>query len=686
MRRFLLIFLFISCFFNSKAATIYWDGGALTSNWSDAANWSPDGIPTSADDVVLDNSLVNSSYSVNLPGGSVTVTVNTLTITPFGSYNITLTLSSGNTADPGLDVTGSGDALVLNNGAILKNASGAASGSGISITNTFRINNGGHYIHNTGRQNAPIVSKLSTAVGTELGEFEYDDPTGSTILSLSGSTFGTLTLSALTNGTTSYIGSGAMNCNVKGNLNIYTGVSFAISMSANFIVAGNYTQASPSTFNLQSSTNNNTVQIGGNFTFDGSITESNTGLPILELNGSSNQSITAASGTITGDVTFKMNNASGATLNSPLSLPYDLILTAGNIDLGANNLTVSGSITGGGTSSYIKTSGTGYLKQISVNNLAFPIGNSSYNPVTISNAGGTNNFYARVQDGIIPSIAFPTYGINRTWSVYSSANTSGVTAAFQYRGVDANAGVPQPQNMELLINTDPITPGPWSIVAGNGTLTPSGTDPYVVTTLTSLTISTSSQVGYALGKSGGWILPVDCIISCKAEKRNNTGFISWAVNSCNDISSFEIQRSSANSSFQTIGTIIPAANETGFTFIDRSLLNGTNLYRIRINKLSGSLKYSNTVALIHNSNDILITSIAPNPAQSSATITVSAARQTIIELKIFDMSGRIVKQWQSSFAEGSNTVVLNVEGLPPGVYHLLAGSADAKSFSRFIKQ
>jgi hypothetical protein len=30
-----------------------WDGGAGTANWHDAANWSPDGVPAAADDVVI---------------------------------------------------------------------------------------------------------------------------------------------------------------------------------------------------------------------------------------------------------------------------------------------------------------------------------------------------------------------------------------------------------------------------------------------------------------------------------------------------------------------------------------------------------------------------------------------------------------------------------------------------------
>ena len=56
--------------------------------------------------------------------------------------------------------------------------------SGVSINSTFRINNGGRYIHNTSRQNLPLVSQLSIVTGTERGIFEYDVPT-STAYSIS---------------------------------------------------------------------------------------------------------------------------------------------------------------------------------------------------------------------------------------------------------------------------------------------------------------------------------------------------------------------------------------------------------------------------------------------------------------------------------------------------------------------
>lgn len=680
MKRFLCASLLLILSFTSRSQ-ITWDGEGGDGLWATATNWVGNVAPTSTDNVVLDNSVVPGSYTVNLPAGAVTVTVNTLTITPSGVNNITLILPTTNTAIPALDILSAGDALVLDNGAILKNSSGAASGVAISIADVFRINNGGHYIHNTGTGNFSIVNRLSTAAGTELGEFEYDVPTSGYGISVAGRTYGTLTIKAVENaGPTTYTGSGIAACNVNGNLNINADVTFTLDMSGNFIVDGNYNQAATSTFNLQSSTNNNTVSIAGDLIINGAITKSGTGLPTLELNGTANQNITATTGTISNNVTVNMNNSSGATLNTALALPYNLTLTAGTIDIGANNLTVAGTITGGGTSTFIKTSGAGVLTLGTVSTKIFPIGNTSYNPITISNGGGVNNFSARVETGINPGPLLPTYGINRTWNIYASAVTTNVTVAFQYAGIDANAGVPQPQAMEILLYS-----GAWSIIAGNTSINPTGSDPYVVTTTTALTINNSS-VPYALGKSGGWVLPIDCIISTRAQKRNNTGIISWTVNSCSDVRSFEVQRSVGNGGYQTIGTINPGANQVDFSFTDPSLARGTNLYRIKVNRLAGSIKYSNTVALIYDSNELLITSVAPNPVHDVTTLTLSTARQGSASFKVYDVSGNLVKQWQANIAEGNNTIEMNVTSLPAGMYQVLVSTTDARTVTRFVKQ
>jgi hypothetical protein len=233
---------------NTAAAAICTWTGAIDVNWNNSGNWSCAAVPGSDDEVVLDNSELAGSYSITLPTGATTTTIRKLTITPNGGNNITLILPSTNTGNPGLlvgDSTAGTDDITLNEGAILVNSSGAGAGSGIAFqtaaNGTFRINNGGRYVHNTTRANTALVSQLSTAAGTENGVFEFDvSGTGSYAISASGRTFGSLVLTR-TAGPAIYTASGGSALTIRGNFTINSGVTFNNSMTGANNIAGNWT-------------------------------------------------------------------------------------------------------------------------------------------------------------------------------------------------------------------------------------------------------------------------------------------------------------------------------------------------------------------------------------------------------------------------------------------------------------
>jgi len=234
---------------------VKWDGGASTTAWSDAANWSGNAVPGSTDIVVLDNSYVSGSYSVILPSGSVKTTFLKLSITPTLPNTITLTLPVENTYgasnDAGLvvgDNTSSTDDIIINEGGVLVNSSGGSAGNGIQVNGiangTCRINNGGKYIHNSARSTAGIVPLLSTTVGTETGIFEYDAPgTSSYSLSASGRTYGSLTLTR-SSGAATYTSTGGSALTIKGNFTINSGVTYTTTMTGALNIAGNLTNNS----------------------------------------------------------------------------------------------------------------------------------------------------------------------------------------------------------------------------------------------------------------------------------------------------------------------------------------------------------------------------------------------------------------------------------------------------------
>lgn len=365
----------------------------------------------------------------------------------------------------------------------------------------------------------------------------------------------------------------------------------------------------------------------------------------------------------------------------------NLLSTNTYIELGANDLNVTGTINGGSVTSYIRTDvNGGVLKLNSIDATAkvFPIGETTYNPLEISN-GNNADYSARVRTGIVdPNGAIPTDAVNRTWYIHASATTPGVTVKYQYSnnaGELTGTAITQPASMEIL-QSDFTT---WHLSVGNTTIMSTPGPPHTVTSAVGLTIN-NTPVPYSLGVTGTIILSVDCIISCESKKVNNNGVISFNINSCAGVNSFEIQRSVNGSSFETIGIVSPGISQLLFSFTDASLQKGMNLYRIKVNRASGAVKYSNTTAIINDNKGVLISTISPNPVQSRAEITISAAKPGAVHIGIYDIAGRVIKQWQVPASEGSNRIIMNLDGLQAGVYHLVISGEEAKTSYRFVKQ
>jgi hypothetical protein len=680
---------FIFC--NISSAQITWDGGGDGISWSDANNWLGDVVPGTSDNVVLDNSAVLISYTVNLPSGLITTTINTLIITPSGANTIQLNLPNTNTGTPGLSVTGTGDALILNAGAILKNSSGAGSGTGITITNTFRINNGGHYLHNTARANAGIISQLSNAAGTETGEFEFDDPSGSTIVSLSGRTFGTLTLSAITNGTVSYIGSGASVCNVRGSLNINTGVNFAISMSANFIIAGNYNQAGGSTFNLQTSTNNNLVLIAGDISSTGTITESGSGLPVLQLNGTSNQNISFGSGNISNSVSVEINNSAGATLLSSFLLPYRLILTIGKITSSSSNLlTLSddATVTGGSSSSFVN----GPMKKVGDDVFTFPVGKGTiYSPIGISGGTGaatTDEFTAEYIRNNPQTVFGTTYqtGIDHISYVEYWTLTRDVGVAFKIISLDVHetSFCLQPNNTFISWysgtqwTNEPSTASGFTACGAYqcGTLTMNS----AVSAFGPFTLATDLPFNANP-------LPIVLRNFSVVKIQDKVG-LEWELAEYASTNvRFEIQRSTDNIHFTTIASL--PGNETSrqYNITDKGLPQGIIYYRLKITEPDGNTAFSRIVSLNNSTTVPGNVSLSPSVISSGTKLVFFAPDAEQVKIQVADITGKI---WMSKLihtSAGNNHLSLNLFHLPAGLYILkIYSSGNRFEALKFVRQ
>lgn len=372
--------------------TLKWDGQASDGQWANELNWSTDRVPGPDDEVVLDNTFITGNYTVTLPSGNMLISIISLIIQPASSI-IQCTLPASNTASPALLLNGIGDVFILHNGAVFRNASGASAGTPVTVTadGFFRINNGGHYIHQTTRGHTDfLVSRLSAADGTENGVFEFDVPgTASYTVSVSGRVFGQLVFSATSSGAVrTYTGAGINPVLIRGGLIIGANAIFSYGANTDTItIQGNSVIEAGGVLNIANGSNSSTIRVKGDLDNRGLITEtgSSTSSSVI-INGDVLQSITCT-GNISQQVTMIMDNEAGLMLATPLHLSHGIQFRKGKIySTTANMLSlgVVASCSGGSGSGFVQ----GPMKKAGTAAFTFPVGAGGiYAPVTIGTGG-----------------------------------------------------------------------------------------------------------------------------------------------------------------------------------------------------------------------------------------------------------------------------------------------------------
>ena len=631
---FILLFIGLSCFAQKK-----WDGGGGNSQWSNALNWSGNTVPTTIDDVVLDNSILAPSYSVILP--ATAVTVRTITITPSASATIDLTLDPANNLVPGLTVTGPGYGLVINRGGIFRNSSGSTSGTTVSVTDSIRINNDGKYIHNSRSGHAANAMIFARIAGTEKGIFELNVPAASTTISFSGRTFGKLSLrSTAAGGVCNYTASGAGRVSIRDNLEIGPGVNFSMNCADTVFVSGDLLQES-GTLNLGNLIRSVVLAVAQNITQNtgGIITETGTGTQTILLNGTGSQLVTFK-GTISNQVVLVKDGSGVAISKWPVSLPCKLQLRNGRVETAQGLITLQSSCTVEADTLSMSSFIDGPLKKDGLSNqtFLFPVGkSSSMRWLQLTNATGDfsveyfrsdpKNLSSNNGSGIhhISSIEY--------WDVVASGTAS---ADLKLSFVHPNSG--SITNLSTL-RVARLINGTWENAGNAGVSGTPGSDGWVSSNAAG-GFSVNSK-SFALASAMGLENPLP-LSSVKLKVVNNgtSLLFSWSVDQDVDCRKFELQRSYDGSNFTTLCSV------------------------------SGRYSYVHYVESV--GAWFRLKAIAPDETKEyvSNILFVSAAKSRQSSYAVIDAGGRLIKVFKEYPATIQQTLRGYTVELKTGVYYI----------------
>lgn len=139
-------------------------------------------------------------------------------------------------------------------------------------------------------------------------------------------------------------------------------------------------------------------------------------------------------------------------------------------------------------------------------------------------------------------------------------------------------------------------------------------------------------------------LPVE-LISFKATLVKNASImLTWVTASEMENSHFEIEKSINGMDYEKIGRV--EGNGTTwemqfYEFTDNSPQNGVNYYRLKQVDIGGTFEYSNIITYKQSEN-VKIT-VAPNPIQQNSELKIITADDSMFDIMIYDINGRIVK-------------------------------------------
>jgi hypothetical protein len=233
-----------------------------------------------------------------------------------------------------------------------------------------------------------------------------------------------------------------------------------------------------------------TIQAGATVTVQGDVTSNvdiqGTGKVILK--GTANQNVNMNGFSVPN---VEVDNTSNVTLTGNAKIAGDLLFTNGKVLLGNNNLSLAnaGTVTGATSAKYVVTNGTGRLIKAALGATAFtfPIGNSTttYNPLTISNAGTADSIGARASATVLSAgtsgTAYTKEVVNNTWIVTESvAGGSNLSVTATWSGTEELAGFDRTRGgLSYYIPTPGATQG-WDLL-NSQTAAAAGANPYTYT-------------------------------------------------------------------------------------------------------------------------------------------------------------------------------------------------------------
>jgi len=167
------------------------------------------------------------------------------------------------------------------------------------------------------------------------------------------------------------------------------------------------------------------------------------------------------------------------------------------------------------------------------------------------------------------------------------------------------------------------------------------------------------------------------ILSFSGNRQGNDAILQWRTDNEENVSHFEVQRSSNGADFTSIGTVTAGGNMYSLT--DPAVFNSQSVvyYRLKSIDIDSRFTYSAILKLSKQENGLL--TVFPNPVKSQ--LVIGGLKPGGI-LSIFSADGRLMNQ----IVVSTQTITIDMDSYSSGIYWLQYASEGELQTQKIIKQ
>lgn len=192
-----------------------------------------------------------------------------------------------------------------------------------------------------------------------------------------------------------------------------------------------------------------------------------------------------------------------------------------------------------------------------------------------------------------------------------------------------------------------------------------------------------------------------CITSCQVlpigyksfygERIQKVNYLYWETAEESDLKVYEILRSVDGINFEKIGSVIPNNYPSKYKFEDMTApLGKISYYKIKSIENFGKQSETQIVALSAQMDEVLVTSIFPNPANNEINLMIESrltSNEGTAVVSVYDMFGKKILNKNINLLGGVNLYKVDISNLANGVYmfEVMVNGSD-KIIHKLIKE